>query len=122
MAGLGLVQYERYPKLLAQRKSYIERYDKAFEQFNANSKGVKIMGLKHYTEYYASSGHLYICRLLGMNREQVNGVIEKMAEHGVATNVHYMPLPMMTPTRRWVSTSRISQMPSLPSTKRSPFH
>ena len=56
--------------------------------------GVK--GLRHYTEDYASSGHLYICRLEGMHREQVNEVIEKMAERGVATNVHYKPLPMMT--------------------------
>lgn len=89
MAALGLVQFERYPEMLAKRKEMIARYDEALAPL-----GVK--GLRHYTDEYASSGHLYICRLEGMNREQVNEVIEKMAERGVATNVHYKPLPMMT--------------------------
>ena len=89
MAALGLVQFERYPEMLEKRRLMIARYDEALAPL-----GVK--GLRHYTEDYASSGHLYICRLEGMNREQVNGVIEKMAERGVATNVHYKPLPMMT--------------------------
>ena len=52
--------------------------------------------LKHYTEDYTSSGHLYLVRLLGKTREEANQVIEKMAERGIATNVHYKPLPMMT--------------------------
>ena len=89
VAALGLIQYKRYPEMLAKRKEMIARYDESLA-----SLGVK--GLKHYTDEYTSSGHLYICRLEGMNREQVNGVIEKMAERGVATNVHYKPLPMMT--------------------------
>ena len=89
VAALGLVQFERYPGMLAKRKEMIARYDEALAPL-----GVK--GLRHYTEDYASSGHLYICRLEGMHREQVNEVIEKMAERGVATNVHYKPLPMMT--------------------------
>lgn len=89
MAALGLVQFERYPEMLAKRKEMIARYDEALAPL-----GVK--GLKHYTDKYASSGHLYICRLEGMHREKVNEVIEKMAERGVATNVHYKPLPMMT--------------------------
>lgn len=89
VAALGLIQFERYPEMLAKRKEMIARYDEALAPL-----GVK--GLKHYTEEYASSGHLYICRLEGMHREQVNDVIEKMAERGVATNVHYKPLPMMT--------------------------
>ena len=89
VAALGLIQYERYPEMLAKRKEMIARYDEALAPL-----GVK--GLRHYTDEYVSSGHLYICRLEGMNREQVNGVIEKMAERGVATNVHYKPLPMMT--------------------------
>lgn len=62
--------------MLAKRKEMIARYDQALSPL-----GVK--GLRHYTDEYASSGHLYICRLEGMNREQVNGVIEKMAERGV---------------------------------------
>ena len=89
MDALGLVQFERYPEMLEKRRQMIARYDEALAPL-----GVK--GLRHYTEDYASSGHLYICRLEGMNREQVNEVIEKMAERGVATNVHYKPLPMMT--------------------------
>lgn len=89
MAALGLVQFERYPEMLEKRKQMITRYDEALAPL-----GVK--GLRHYTDDYASSGHLYICRLEGKKREQVNEVIEKMAERGVATNVHYKPLPMMT--------------------------
>lgn len=89
VAALGLVQFERYPEMLAKRKKMIARYDEALAPL-----GVK--GLCHYTDDYASSGHLYICRLEGKHREQVNEVIEKMAERGVATNVHYKPLPMMT--------------------------
>lgn len=89
MAALGLIQFERYPEMLEKRRKMIARYDEALAPL-----GVK--GLRHYTDDYASSGHLYICRLEGMHREQVNGVIEKMAERGVATNVHYKPLPMMT--------------------------
>lgn len=89
VAALGLIQFERYSEMLAKRKEMIARYDEALSPL-----GVKV--LCHYTDEYASSGHLYICRLEGMNREQVNGVIEKMAERGVATNVHYKPLPMMT--------------------------
>ena len=89
VAALGLVQFERYPEMLAKRKEMIARYDEALAPL-----GVK--GLRHYNEDYASSGHLYICRLEGKHREQVNEVIEKMAERGVATNVHYKPLPMMT--------------------------
>ena len=89
VAALGLIQFERYPEMLAKRKQMIARYDEALAPLG-------VRGLRHYIDDYASSGHLYICRLDGMNREQVNDVIEKMAERGVATNVHYKPLPMMT--------------------------
>ena len=89
MAALGLVQCERYPEMLVKRKEMIALYDEALAPLG-------VRGLRQYTDDYASCGHLYICRLDGMNREQVNDVIEKMAERGVATNVHYKPLPMMT--------------------------
>lgn len=89
VAALGLIQFERYPEMLAKRKDMIARYDEALSSLGVN-------GLKHFTKDYVSSGHLYICRLDGKNREQVNEVIVKMAEMGVATNVHYKPLPMMT--------------------------
>lgn len=89
VAALGLVQLERYPAMLAKRKVIIEKMDAAVAELN-------VAVLKHYGENRISSGHLYIVRLLGKTREQTNQVIEKMAERGIATNVHYKPLPMMT--------------------------
>lgn len=89
MAALGLVQFERYPQMLAKRRKFIERYDEAFKELN-------IAPLHHYGADWAGSGHLYIVRLLGKTREEANKVIEKMADRGIACNVHYMPLPMMT--------------------------
>lgn len=89
VAAIGLVQFERYPEMLAKRKEMIARYDEALKDLN-------VAVLKHYTDENTSSGHLYIVRLLGKTREQTNEVIEKMAERGIATNVHYKPLPMMT--------------------------
>ena len=89
MAALGLVQFERYPKMLARRRAMIERMNAAFANLN-------IAVLDHYGEDHAGSGHLYMVRLLGKTREETNHVIEQMAERGIATNVHYKPLPMMT--------------------------
>ena len=89
MAALGLVQMERYPQLLARRKAIIQRYDEGLKDLN-----VKV--LNHYGEDFSGSGHLYIVRMLGLTSEQRNEVITKMAERGVACNVHYKPLPMMT--------------------------
>lgn len=89
MAALGLMQLERYPQLLARRKEIIQRYDEGLKDLN-----VKV--LNHYGEDFSGSGHLYIVRMLGLTSEQRNEVITKMAERGVACNVHYKPLPMMT--------------------------
>lgn len=89
MAAIGLVQLKRYPELLQRRKQIIERYDAAFS-------GLNISTLEHYGTDWSGSGHLYIIRLLGKTRTETNTVIEKMAERGIATNVHYKPLPMMT--------------------------
>lgn len=89
MAALGLAQFERYPKMLARRREIIQKYDKAFSELN-------IAVLKHYGKDWSGSGHLYIVRLLGKTRSEANTVIEKMAERGIACNVHYKPLPMMT--------------------------
>ena len=89
MAALGLVQFERYPEMLAKRKAYIERYDAALAPFG-------VVGLRHYGEEHTGSGHLYIARFTGKSREDCNRIIEQMAERGIATNVHYKPLPMMT--------------------------
>ena len=89
MAAMGLVQLERYPQLLARRKEIIQRYDEGLKDLN-----VKV--LNHYGNDHQGSGHLYIVRMLGLTSQQRNEVITKMAERGVACNVHYKPLPMMT--------------------------
>ena len=89
MAGMGLAQFERYPEMLARRRWIIEQYNDAFKDLN-------VALMQHYGDDFESSGHLYLVRLLGKTREETNVVIEKMAERGIATNVHYKPLPMMT--------------------------
>lgn len=89
MASLGLAQFRRYPELLRRRREIIEKYNEGFQDLD-------IQVLEHYGQDYASSGHLYLTRLIGKTREQCNMVIEKMAMAGIATNVHYKPLPMMT--------------------------
>ena len=91
-AGIGLAQMKRYRGLLARRKEIIEKYDAAFKPL-----GIEV--LNHYTEEHQSSGHLYITRIPGITLEQRHEIIVKMAEAGVACNVHYKPLPMMTAYR-----------------------
>ena len=88
-AAIGLAQFERYPGMLARRKEIIGRYDAAF-----NPLGVET--LDHYNTEHESSGHLYITRVPGITPEQRNEIIIKMAEQGIACNVHYKPLPMHT--------------------------
>lgn len=89
MAALGLVQMKRYHTLLARRKEIITRYDAAF-----NPLGIEV--LPHYTENHISSGHLYLTRIPNASLEERQAIIVAMAERGIATNVHYKPLPMMT--------------------------
>ena len=89
MSSLGLAQMERYDTMLQKRQKYVERFNEAFKELN-------VAVLDHKGAEHCSSHHLYIIRLLGKTREQVNDVITKMAERGIATNVHYKPLPMMT--------------------------
>ena len=88
-AGIGLAQLSRYDEILKRRKEIITRYDNAFRPL-----GVKT--LNHYTENHESSGHLYITRVPNITLEQRQEIIVKMAEAGIACNVHYKPLPMMT--------------------------
>ena len=89
MGGIGLAQLKRYPKLLARRKEIIDKYNEGF-------KGLNIQVLNHYNETHQSSGHLYLTRINGITLEQRNKIIELMAEKGIACNVHYKPLPMLT--------------------------
>ncbi|MBP3494408.1 MAG: DegT/DnrJ/EryC1/StrS family aminotransferase [Oscillospiraceae bacterium] len=88
-AALGLVQMQRYEGMLQRRRQIIERYDAAFRPL-----GVKT--LPHYTDTHQSSGHLYLTRVPGITPEQRNDIITKMAQLGVACNVHYKPLAMLT--------------------------
>ena len=89
MGGIGLAQFSRYPDMLKRRKEIIAKYDAAF-------KPLGVQTLEHYTKEYQSSGHLYITRVPNITLEQRNEIIVKMAEAGIACNVHYKPLPMHT--------------------------
>ena len=89
MASIGLVQLDRYPKLLERRVELVEQYNKAFE-------GSRVVPLVHYTATYKSSGHLYITHIKGATYEQRGEIITKMAERGISCNVHYKPLPLLT--------------------------
>ena len=89
MAGIGLAQLKRYPEMLYRRRQIIERY-------NEGLRGCDVQVLDHFGDDHSSSGHLYLVRLLGEDVEYRNVVIEQMAERGIACNVHYKPLPIMT--------------------------
>ena len=89
MAAIGLAQLERYSGLLARRREIINRYNEAFSS-------MPVQLLNHFDANHASSGHLYLVRMLDKTLEQRNEIIIRMAEQGIACNVHYKPLPMMT--------------------------
>ena len=88
-ASIGLVQLDRYPKLLERRDNIISQYNKGFE-------GTRIKALSHSSEDYKSCGHLYITHVEGATFEQRGEIIIKMAERGISCNVHYKPLPLLT--------------------------
>ena len=97
MAALGLAQLERYPQLLERRYEIVAKYNAGIDNLNVNLDiNHKVVYLNHVDDGHCSSHHLYLVRLLGRSREEVNKVIELMAERGISTNVHYKPLPMMT--------------------------
>ena len=89
MAAIGLVQLDRYNSILERRKQIINKYDEAL-------KGLPVTVLKHFDDNSVSSGHLYLVRLNGQDEKNRNKLIDLMAQKGVATNVHYKPLPMLT--------------------------
>lgn len=89
MAAIGLSQLDRYTDLLERRRCIIKKYDVMCDE-------LEVLYLSHYGKNHTSSGHLYLSRIPGINEYQRNDIITKMAERGVATNVHYKPLPMMT--------------------------
>ena len=89
MGGIGLAQLKRYSQLLAKRKDIIEKYNDGF-------KDLDIQILNHFDDEHQSSGHLYLVRVNNITLKQRNEIIVKMAERGIACNVHYKPLPMLT--------------------------
>lgn len=89
MAGIGLAMMERYEGLIERRHEIISKYNEAF-------KDLPVMVLNHRNENHRSSGHLYFIRIKGIDEEKRNEIIVKMAERGIACNVHYKPLPMLT--------------------------
>ena len=89
MAAIGLVQMKRYPAMLLRRRQLICRYDEVMAECNVSV-------LDHYNDSHQSSGHLYLARLSGKDSFFRNSVITEMANRGIACNVHYKPLPMMT--------------------------
>ncbi|WP_333792167.1 DegT/DnrJ/EryC1/StrS family aminotransferase, partial [Muricomes intestini] len=93
MAAIGLVQLKRYPDILRRRKSLIEQYNEEF-------KDSPVEVLHHFEDNYTSSGHLYLVSVLDKSRQECNNIITKLAEAGIASNVHYKPLPMLTAYRR----------------------
>ena len=100
MAALGLVQFERYPEMLEKRHKMVSMYNAGIDSLNAVlDADHQVKYLNHRGPDHCSSHHLYLVRLSGRTREEVNHVIEQMAERGIATNVHYKPLPMMTAYR-----------------------
>lgn len=92
MAGIGLAQLKRYPNLLSRRKEIISRYDEGIKELDVEV-------LNHYDDIHQSSGHLYLVRVNNITCEQRNKIIERMAEKGIACNVHYKPLPLLTAYR-----------------------
>lgn len=89
MAAIGLRQLDRYAGLLERRKQIIAKYDEMCDELG-------VMHLNHYGEHHNGSGHLYLTRVPGIGDEERREIIIKMAKQGIATNVHYKPLPMMT--------------------------
>ncbi|MBA2134086.1 DegT/DnrJ/EryC1/StrS family aminotransferase [Capillibacterium thermochitinicola] len=89
MAALGLGQLQRYPSLLQRRREIIAMYNEGLKDCNVEL-------LKHFSDDYSSNGHLYMVRLLGKNETERNRIIKQMAQKGIATNVHYKPLPLLT--------------------------
>ena len=97
MAGIGLAQLKRYPEMLYRRRQIVNRYNEAIDGLNIElDEAHQVKYLNHYGDDFSSSGHLYLTRLTGRTDKERRAAIIKMAERGVACNVHYKPLPMMT--------------------------
>ena len=99
MAALGLVQLRRYPSLLARRKEIVGQYEQGLARINKKLGKYRLTSLRHYDKRIASSGHLFLMRVQGAEEEVRGRIIEGLAQRGVAANVHYKPLPLLTAYR-----------------------
>ncbi|NLK95582.1 MAG: DegT/DnrJ/EryC1/StrS aminotransferase family protein [Clostridiales bacterium] len=90
-AAIGLVQLNRYEGMLKKRKEIFKIYSDILgrEDFSIIPETQRNDGTE-------TSYHLYLYRIKGIDVEKRNEIITKLAEQGIATNVHYKPLPMMT--------------------------
>jgi dTDP-4-amino-4,6-dideoxygalactose transaminase len=89
LASIGLVQLDRYEELLRRRREIVELYDSRLRPLGVET-------IQHYGEDFSATGHLYLARIPGISEKERNEIILKMADAGIATNVHYKPLPMFT--------------------------
>ena len=96
MAAIGLAQFSRYSGMLARRREIVERYEEGLARINRAQSRYRLVSLRHYGDDWASSGHLFLMRVLGAGEAERNQIITDMAERGVAVNVHYKPLPLLT--------------------------
>ncbi|HOJ48256.1 MAG TPA: DegT/DnrJ/EryC1/StrS family aminotransferase [Bacillota bacterium] len=92
-AAFGLAQLERFSELTAKRLKTIARYDEVLLPLGVRRQN-------HFDAERKGNGHLYLARVPGISEEQRNRIIEKMAQKGIACNVHFKPLPMMTAYKR----------------------
>ena len=99
-AAIGLKQLERYPSLLQRRQEIIIQYDEVLDELG-------ILHLQHSGEDFQGSGHLYLSRIPGVDEKKRNAILTTLAEQGIATNVHYKPLPMMTAYKKLGNNDRI---------------
>ncbi|MEP7164087.1 MAG: DegT/DnrJ/EryC1/StrS family aminotransferase [Ferruginibacter sp.] len=90
-AAIGLAQIRKYDHdLLTERKRVFDQYSKAFSrlawaQVPPQDDGKRI-----------SSCHLYALRIKGITETQRDAVIDEISKTGVAVNVHFIPMPMLT--------------------------
>ena len=89
MAAIGLVQLKRFEKLIQKRRGLARIYNKLLENSEVNI-------YQDNNKLENSTVHLYISRLKNKDENFRNKIIQKLAEFGIATNVHYKPLPMLT--------------------------
>ena len=88
-AAIALVQLKRFKEIQGRRRDIIKMYDKAMDEMGVGY-------LHHVNDDFVTSCHIYLTRVNGIGHRERNEVINQMAERGVACNVHFKPLPMMT--------------------------